>query len=323
MAYPDLTFRDVIDVATRQELEQFVALLNGYLAVQHKDDGSHDELTADSATIAGTIDATGAISSDGNITADADGDPVITGAIVVPSGVDGAGLDMQGTGSGVESRWQLITYDGPTGGGSNHRGLAFQDVQSDVGKVPLNIWFSNGNFYISPTAATVASNTVYLGDDVQSSNRGRWPIFATIVDASTGYKERGRSTAMGEWTSVAHAGANFTASAGTWTVDSADQITFAYTLIGKTLIVAFTIANTDVSTTPTQLRIAIPGSFTAAKRMDTQCTIQDAGGTAEQGQCFVSAAGTTINIERNGGTAFTATSGDNTNVTGTIAFEVQ
>jgi len=79
-----------------------------------------------------------------------------------------------------------------------------------------------------------------------------------------------------------------------------------------------------VANAPTQLRIAIPGGFVAAVRMDGSRPVLRDAGTFVDGQVFVAAAGTTINIERDGGAAFTNTGGgNNTNVVGEIEFEVQ
>ena len=144
----------------------------------------------------------------------------------------------------------------------------------------------------------------------------------TTVTATTGVLERGRSVAMGIWTTVTYAAGNFTASAGTWTVDAADQTTFKYMLIGKTLFVNFVIANTDVSDAGVSLRITLPGGFTAAHRIRTPIRIVDAGVAAiayalvTEGttyiECFATAAG--------GG--FGITAADDTNVAGCLAIEV-
>ena len=121
------------------------------------------------------------------------------------------------------------------------------------------------------------------------------------------------------WTSVSYSAGNFTADSGTWTVDSGDQTTLRYHKIGKRMTVAFTIASTDVSTTPTTLSITIPGGFTASARMDIPVYFSDAG-TAAIGLAFVEASGTVINIRKVTGT-FSATSSDNTAVFGQITFE--
>ena len=121
------------------------------------------------------------------------------------------------------------------------------------------------------------------------------------------------------WTAVSHSAGNFTADSGTWTVDSGDQTTLRYHKIGKRMTVAFTIASSDVSATPTELYILIPGGFTASARMDIPAYISDAG-TVSIGLATVDASGTTIKIRKTSGT-FSATTSDNTAVFGQITFE--
>jgi hypothetical protein len=50
MAYPSVTFRDILSASTLQELDQLCSLLQGYLSSQHKADGSHSAVTADTVT---------------------------------------------------------------------------------------------------------------------------------------------------------------------------------------------------------------------------------------------------------------------------------
>lgn len=134
----------------------------------------------------------------------------------------------------------------------------------------------------------------------------------------------GRATAEGAWTAVAHDDANFTGDGvdADWAVASGDQTTFAYTIVGKTMTIAFVISTSDVGSNVAQLRITVPASATATKRMDASVTIQNAGGTPTGGVVTIAAAGTTINIELYGGGNFTATTSDNTSVAGQISFEI-
>ena len=143
----------------------------------------------------------------------------------------------------------------------------------------------------------------------------------TTLAVPNGIKERGRSVVLGEFTAVAHAGGNFTASSGNWTVASGDQLTFGYSLVGKMMTVVFTIATSSVSATPASLRIAIPGGFTAAKQMYNMALIVDAG-TRVMAEAQVAAAGTTIIIARFDAANLTAST-DTTSVVGQITFEVQ
>jgi len=81
------------------------------------------------------------------------------------------------------------------------------------------------------------------------------------VVASGTIRERGRAVAMGEPIIVAHNAAHFTATSGTWTVEAGDLWSFWYTIIGKSMIIAFDIVTSSVSATPTDLRILIPGGY--------------------------------------------------------------
>ena len=59
--------------------------------------------------------------------------------------------------------------------------------------------------------------------------------------------ERGRTVALGVWTDIPYAAANYTASgAMTWTVALADQASLRYILIGRTCTVQFRIQLTTV-----------------------------------------------------------------------------
>lgn len=117
MPYPSLTFANLLESATRTELEQFVSLLQGYLSEQHKDDGSHSAVTADSVDVSGDATVGGDLDVDGTVTADADGSPVQIGATG-----SGPGIDIDNETAGT-SHWRLFAdYDS-----ANPR-LAFKDV---------------------------------------------------------------------------------------------------------------------------------------------------------------------------------------------------
>jgi hypothetical protein len=48
------------------EFEQLYSLLVGYLSVEHKDDGTHSNITADSLTVAGDVTVSGSVTTSGN-----------------------------------------------------------------------------------------------------------------------------------------------------------------------------------------------------------------------------------------------------------------
>lgn len=162
------------------------------------------------------------------------------------------------------------------------------------------------------------------GQDVFATDLNDFSVTSvtTSGDITSGGElyERGRSAAIGDWTDVAHDAGNFTASAGTWTVASGDQTTFAYSIVGKSLVVTFSLFTTSVSTTPAELRIAIPGSYTAAKVAYAPVLIVD-NGTRTMGTARTAAAGSTIVIEREDAGNFTAST-NNTAVVGQIVIPV-
>jgi hypothetical protein len=165
------------------------------------------------------------------------------------------------------------------------------------------------------TAASIAAT------DLQATGN----VVVSGDTASTGgYKERGRSVYIGEWTTPAYSGLNFTGNNSmTWTVASGDIDTYAYTLVGKTMTVSFYINTSTVGGTPsTDLLIAIPGGLLAAKKALNPVVINDNGGGIAGGYAQVTVGGSTIGISKLAGGNWTAAT-NTTYVFGQITFEVQ
>jgi hypothetical protein len=121
----------------------------------------------------------------------------------------------------------------------------------------------------------------------------------------------------------AYAAGDYTASAGTWTVDAADVVTCAFRQHLHMLDVELEIESTDVSATPTTLNRVIPGGFTAAKTTRTWGQMINAG-TANSGLARVVATSTAMEFFRDfAATAWSLTAADNTSVRTQIRFEVQ
>jgi hypothetical protein len=270
------------------ELEQLVSLFTGFLSQEHKEDGTHSDVTADTVTIAELLTVTGYAAR------------LRFGSAAASAYLEG------GTTTG---RYDVSLY--PTV--STAADVLTPVLKSERSVVP------------------VTDDSVNLGalSDVPANHK-RWRnvLFSRtcngpVVAADTAFYERSRSTPVGEWATVTYAAGNFTASTGTWTVDSGDQVTLAYMLVGKSMTVAFEIDGTDVSAAPARLMITIPGGFTAAKRMRNLIQVVDAGAVATVGVALVNASSTTIDLFASiSGTAWTATAGDNTNARGEITFEV-
>lgn len=136
--------------------------------------------------------------------------------------------------------------------------------------------------------------------------------------------ERGRTTPLGEWTSVAFNAANYTAPGGSWTVASGDQSVLAYSMVGKTMTLVFTINTSTVAGGPVQLNLAIPGGFVSARTTLGPCTRTVDNGAAAIGLCETIAASSNVRLYTNvtAGTAWAAAT-DTTSVSGRVTLEVQ
>lgn len=148
-----------------------------------------------------------------------------------------------------------------------------------------NNWYLGSNISLDASGNWNADDTTLPTTHVQfsplglvnfwSSAAGPNPrtIFSTFrINADGGLIERGRPQNMGDWTDVAFNAANFSSnSASTWTMAAGGQITLAYTLVGKTMIVNFWLNPTTVSAAaaPTELRIKIPGGYLSAVNQRT------------------------------------------------------
>lgn len=128
----------------------------------------------------------------------------------------------------------------------------------------------------------------------------------------------------GAATSVTYDALNFTASAGTWTVDSADQVDYYYVMTKPLRMrVVAQISNTDVSSTPQSLQIKIPNSKIANRSAFGVVRYIDAGGTLSLGWCSVQSTATVINVQKASAANWTTTAADNTTVVVEIEFEIQ
>ena len=97
---------------------------------------------------------------------------------------------------------------------------------------------------------------------------------------------------------------NFRATGGTWTVAFADITSFEWWKHGDALQVGFYIGGT-VGSTPTPLSFDIPGGYRAKKAFGNPIFIVD-NGTRTTGYAYVAPNGTTVDIYRTDGAAFTA-----------------
>jgi len=129
-------------------------------------------------------------------------------------------------------------------------------------------------------------------------------------------------TIPGAWTTGAFNAADFTGKGSmTWTVDAGDIITFAYKIMGKVMVFAFSISSFSIGGTPNNvLYIAIPGGITVTKAMNNPCRIND-NGTKSIGWVSVIAGGNVLQILKTDESNFTAST-NASEVYGEITFEI-
>lgn len=87
------------------------------------------------------------------------------------------------------------------------------------------------------------------------------------ITASGGAGEEIDGVGLNGWVTPTFSAGNFTANgAMTWSVDSADVVTYAYSIVGKTMWLMVVINDTTIGGTPNvELRVAIPASKVATK----------------------------------------------------------
>lgn len=157
------------------------------------------------------------------------------------------------------------------------------------------------------------------------SDLGRWGR-ELVGDITRGWNVEHRQTGGHRfpWKPVPFTAASFKADAGmTWTVDAADVVTYEYRVIDDTLELAWKIRNTDIGGTPSsELRLSLPPGFVAASDRTTTAWYNDAG-TQGTGFAGCVAGEVYVRLYKNDGSAWTATTSDNTSTGGYIAVKVR
>lgn len=214
MSFP--TFNDVADFSAPQQtqLQQHDSYLQGYLGVQHKDDGSHGDVTADSLhlvkgnpttgtatgtgnlTVDGTTTMGGSLTATGDIVADNPTTPLTLGAAVGTSGgnvgIIGPGLDLNGLpATSPTGRWTFVLEDT---GATRSLYLLERKTGSDC---PFQAKFYLGAYFIKPHPTTNGAIGVNLGDPNDAAGNGRWQaIYGKTIDASTGFTLNTSATSL-------------------------------------------------------------------------------------------------------------------------------
>lgn len=112
----------------------------------------------------------------------------------------------------------------------------------------------------SATAANRLINAATVGTTPLAAGVGT----ATYTYDATTQRWRLKDHSQGAVINIPYAAGDFTATAGTWTVEAADVTAFQYYLQGKSMKVTFYLVVTTLSATATGLRLKVPGGHTGA-----------------------------------------------------------
>jgi len=294
-----LKFRDMLPGrlgnVVGEELDQLIAGIVSYFTVEHKSDGTHSDVTADSVVVSGDVTV---------------GDRVTAGSFYGPgigmedipetSIADGSLLARVGDAETITGAWDFSTL--PT--------LAALSgyLKGTAGSVSASATVPETDIADGAVLARVAADETVSG----------------VYDFSNGLKEHGRTPKVGEWTDVAFNAGDFTGSGSmTWTVASGDVGEFAYMVVGKTMFVRFYLNNTTVGGTPAAyLKIAIPGGYSSAAGCYAYMPcFADDNGTLDIGWAIVQTSSSYIEIYLKAFGSWAAST-DNTDVRGTAIFEI-
>ncbi len=111
--------------------------------------------------------------------------------------------------------------------------------------------------------------------------------------------ERGRTTALGDWTTLANTDFTFSASAGTWTVDAGDVVAAKWTQVGNMVVFVYNFQHTTTSAgMGTDLLVGLPGTMptAASQTIAINTSVNSVG--REAGFQFINAAGATVTFKR-------------------------
>lgn len=324
MAFPAVTWANLLDPGTRQEAEQFASLVQGYLSTQHKDDGSHGDITADSLTTTGDITAGGdligeadlSIAGDAAIVGDATVDDLTAAGTVQglnlsvntasAAGNLTIGAPVTATDPGSSSiqvpyatsptRSTLFAFNAgqavnigawSTGIGEMRWFIVYNLSASYA--VTLKHVYSGGNGdMVNSTGADIVLTQYQAAMFVAyPGNSGKWAVFPLQSAAPP---------ATPAFVTPTFSAGNFTANGSmTWTVASAE--TFQYLVVGDGMFLNFVISGTVGGTPDTLLKIAIPGGYTCQKR--TIVPIITNNGGLQTSFAQISASGTTVDCSLN------------------------
>jgi hypothetical protein len=92
----------------------------------------------------------------------------------------------------------------------------------------------------------------------------RTPNLSFLIQPDGAFRERGRTTPVGEWINMPYSATDFgITGTGTWTVAAGDVAVQRYMLIGNTLFYHVYLASTTVTGAPASLFVKLPSPYVA------------------------------------------------------------
>lgn len=280
---------------------------NLWARVEHNDNGHHTAITADSLSLTqdAVTEATGDLVIDGGTLA-------ITSDSASASRVD---VSIENTAPTSQTRVRLVDE----GGGYAELALFNSGAPTDSGPQAPNMFrIRHGG---TASGALVIQNTWNSGGILLY---GGSALMFKVDD--TAIYERGRSVGIGDWATISYVAGNFSGEiTGTadWTVDNADVVSLRYTRVGNTVTLNYSIQNTDVANSPTQLRFVVPLAVVASGRFTSACSRALDNGTVVAARAVIDAgiSTTSVAILKADSAVWTNTAGDNTTVEGQLVYE--
>jgi len=92
----------------------------------------------------------------------------------------------------------------------------------------------------------------------------RTPELVLLVEVNGAIRERGRTAAMGDWVNIPYNAGFFVGGGFAWTVEAADVVTYAYSLVGKTMTITVYVQTTSLAGAANSLQVALPAGYTGA-----------------------------------------------------------
>lgn len=316
MPYPSLTFAQFIDNATRTELEQLISLLQGYLSVQHNEDGEHTDITGESLTLTGDASLADLTADDATFTGNVSvgtGGAALLGKLFTHEGLldenstRDVSVDSTATNWGngtadltVEMNLRITTASGLA---PALRGLAPSAQHGTVYRV-FNVSGSTISVTHESAVATSAAYRIACpgGVDLPVPDGG---AFSLMYDAtSSRWRVFGVSDREGLWTTFTPTWTNVTVGNGT--------VVARYTRVGKTIRFYLSLTFGGTTAVTGSAIVSLPATMHASMN-DTDyalgvCSFRDSSaGQIYWGRGLVTSS-TTIALFDNGATPANVTS---------------